>query len=83
MFVFSDMNEELPKGVVRKFTGDEFDGIDIVAMNIIKLKKDSSNPEVYRARLQEWEERTLGSGARSWKTLVDATKIPEYIYEVK
>ena len=83
MFVFSDMNEELPKGVVRKFAGDEFDGIDIVAMNIIKLKKDSSNPEVYRTRLQEWEERTLGSGARSWKTLVDATKIPEYIYAVK
>ena len=83
MFVFSDMNEELPKGVVRKFAGNEFDGIDIVAMNIIKLKKDSSNPEVYRTRLQKWEERTLGSGARSWKTLVDATKIPEYIYEVK
>ena len=83
MFVFSDMNEELPKGVVRNFAADEFDGIDIVAMNIIKLKKDSTNPEVYRTRLQEWEQRTLDSGARSWKTLVDATKIPEYIYEVK
>lgn len=83
MFVFSDMNEELPKGVVRKFAGDEFAGIDIVAMNIIKLKKDSSNPEVYRTRLHDWEERTLNSGARSWKTLVDATKIPEYINEVK
>jgi hypothetical protein len=30
MFVFSDMKEELPSGVVRKFAADEFDGIDIV-----------------------------------------------------
>src|SRR5210317_938056 len=32
MFVFSDMNEELPAGVVRNFSDDEFEGIDIVAM---------------------------------------------------
>ena len=83
MFVFSDMREELPSGVVRNFAEDEFDGIDIVAMNIIKLGKDSANPEVYRKRLQGWEERTTGSGARSWSTLIDATKIPEYIHEVK
>lgn len=83
MFVFSDMNEELPQGVVRKFAKDEFEGIDIVAMNIIKLTKDSANPEVYRKRLERWNEKTLGSGARSWNTLIDGTKIPEFIYQVK
>ena len=83
MFVFSDMNEELPKGVVRNFADDEFEGIDIVAMNIIKLNKDSANPEVYRKRLNDWNDRTTTSGARSWHTLIDATKIPEYIIQVK
>lgn len=83
MFVFSDMNEELPKGVVRKFADDEFDGIDIVAMNIIKLNKDSVNPDVYRKRLEQWHQRTTTSGARSWNTLIDATKIQEYIQQVK
>ncbi len=83
MFVFSDMNEELPEGVVRRFAEDEFDGIDIVAMNIIKLNKDSANPEVYRKRLEKWNERTTASGARSWSTLIDATKIPEYIVQLK
>ena len=83
MFVFSDMNEELPAGVVRKFADDEFDGIDIVAMNIIKLNKDSINPEVYRNRLEQWHQRTITSGARSWNTLIDATRIPEYILQVK
>lgn len=83
MFVFSDMKEELPPGVVRKFAADEFDGIDIVAMNVIKLNKDSSNPEVYRKRLKNWNKRIIDSGARSWNTLIDATKIQEFIYEVK
>lgn len=83
MFVFSDMKEELPSGVVRKFAADEFDGIDIVAMNVIKLNKDSSNPEVYRKRLKNWNKRIIDSGARSWNTLIDATKIQEFIYEVK
>jgi len=83
MFVFSDMKEELPSGVVRKFADDEFDGMDIVAMNVIKLNDDSSNPEVYRKRLKNWNKRIIDSGARSWNTLIDATKIQEFIYKVK
>jgi len=83
IFVFSDMNEELPAGVVRKFSADEFAGIDLVAMNIIKLNKDSANPEVYRKRLDQWQQRATASGARSWNTLIDGTSIPEYIFQVK
>jgi len=83
MFVFSDMKEELPQGVVRKFTDDEFVGIDVVAMNVIKLSKDSANPEVYRTRLKAWDKQITGAGARSWNTLIDATKIQEFIYNVK
>ena len=83
MFVFSDMKEELPAGVVRKFTDDEFEGIDIVAMNVIKLSKDSANPEVYRTRLKDWDKQITNAGARSWNTLIDATKIQEFIYNIK
>jgi hypothetical protein len=83
MFVFSDMKEELPSGVVRKFENDEFDGINIAAMNIIKLNKDSSNPKVYRNRLKDWDKRLVDSGAKSWNTLIDATKIQEFIYAAK
>ena len=83
MFVFSDMKEELPKGVVRKFEADEFDGINIAAMNVIKLNKDSSNPQVYRKRLKSWDKRLVNSGAESWDTLIDASKIQEFIYAAK
>ena len=83
MFVFSDMKEELPAGVVRKFADDEFDGIDIAAMNVIKLTDDSANPEVYRKRIKKWNQRIVDSGAKSWNTLIDATKIQEFIYNIK
>jgi len=83
MFVFSDMKEELPAGVVRKFAEDEFDGIDIAAMNVIKLTDDSANPEVYRKRIKKWNQRIVNSGAKSWNTLIDATKIQEFIYNIK
>lgn len=83
MFVFSDMKEELPSGVVRKFETDEFDGINIAAMNVIKLNKDSANPEVYRSRLKKWDNRLVSSGAKSWDTLIDASKIQEFIYHAK
>ncbi len=83
IFIFSDMKEELPAGVVRKFADDEFAGIDIAAMNVIKLKKDSANPEVYRKRMRKWDQRLTSSGANSWTTLLDATKIEEFIYGVK
>ena len=83
IFIFSDMREELPAGIVRKFADDEFAGIDIAAMNVIKLKKDSANPEVYRKRMRKWDQRFTSSGANSWTTLLDATKIEEFIYGVK
>ena len=83
IFVFSDMKEGLPSGVVRRFADDEFEGIDIAAMNVIKLAKDSANPEVYRKRLAKWDKRLNSSGANSWTTLLDATKIEEFIYGVK
>ena len=83
MFVFSDMKEELPAGVKRNFADDEFKGIDIAAMNVIKLNKDSANPEVYRKRLKKWNKRIMSSGANSWTTLLDATKIQEFIDKAK
>lgn len=83
MFIFSDMNEELPAGVVRRFSKDEFEGIDIAALNVIKLKKDSRNPQIYRNRMKEWDIRITNSGANSWAILLDPTKIKDFIYSIK
>lgn len=83
IFVFSDMKEELPKGITRKFKSDEFKGIDVAAMNVIKLDKDTANPERFRKRLEQWEKRLANSGAKSWNTIIDATKLTEYVDSIK
>ena len=83
MFIFSDMQEELPRGVVRHFKEDEFSGIDIAAMNIIKLNNDSTNPDIYRKRLKSWEKKILTAGAESWNNLIETTKIPDFIHSIK
>jgi len=83
MVIFSDMQEELTSGIVRDFADDEFAGMDIAAMNVIKLNKDSSNPEIYRKRLRKWDKRTTDAGANSWSTIIEASKIQEFILNVK
>lgn len=83
MVIFSDMKEELQPGLKRKFRATEFSGMHIAALNVIKLGPDSTNPEIYRKRLSEWEKRIKSSGAKSWETILDAGKIPEYVEQLK
>lgn len=83
MLIFSDMKEELQPGSKRQFSENEFEGIDIAAMNVIKLNADSADPAVYRKRLEQWEQTVTDSGALSWSNIVDPVKIPEYIRQLK
>lgn len=78
IFVFSDMQEDLKKGLKREFKREEFKGIHIAALNVIKLKKDSVDPEEYRSRLRTWEKKLLARGAATWEVILDPVRIPEY-----
>jgi hypothetical protein len=81
--IFSDMKEELKAGLKREFKPTEFENTDIAALNVIKLNNDSTDPEIYRQRMSEWEKRVLAAGAKSWTMIIDSTKIPEYIEQLK
>ncbi|MBN1378596.1 MAG: VWA domain-containing protein [Gammaproteobacteria bacterium] len=83
IIVFSDMKEELKPGIKRSFTKDQFKNIHFIAMNVIKLKGDSANPEVYREKLGQWEKRTLAAGALSFNVFNDMEKIPEFIEQLR
>jgi hypothetical protein len=83
MFIFSDMKEDLEKGVTRVFENDEFKGIHIAAMNVIKLAKDSRDPQEYRDRLREWDKKVMAAGAAEWQVLFQASHIPEFIEKAK
>lgn len=79
VFVFSDMQEELPRGVTRRFRDQEFTGMAIAAVNVIKLKGDNVRPSVYRHRLKEWGQRVKEAGALDWTVILDPTQLPEYM----
>jgi len=79
MFIFSDMKEELQKGIKRSFNKDEFTNIDIATMNVIKLNADSANPQIFRNRMTKWEKRVLAHSAKSWNGTLDPTEVDDYI----
>lgn len=79
MLVFSDLEEELPAGSVRRLADAEFEGIRIVAMNVKRLQPDTFDPERYRARLSDWERRAAAARAADWQTFLDAQQLPPYL----
>lgn len=79
MFIFSDMKEELKPGIKRSFNDDEFENINIAAMNVIKLNEDNIDPQIYRSRMKKWEKRILKHSAKSWNATLVPTDISDYI----
>ena len=66
--------------VVRWRTGP---GIEVVAMNLKRLAGDNADPDRFRGRLARWEKVVTDSGARGWRTFMDANKLPGYLEEVR
>lgn len=83
MLIFSDLAEDLPAGTRRELGESEFEGIDVVAMNVKRLENDGRDPEVFRRRLATWEKRVTTAKASGWRTLMDPAKLPSVLEEVR
>lgn len=70
ILIFSDMQEELDKATLRDFPID-LKGIRVVAVNVVKLKTDNVDPRRYMGRLEAWQKRVEGAGAREWRVIND------------
>jgi hypothetical protein len=79
MLVFSDLEQDLPDGTRRAIDTGEFVGIDVVAMNVKRLDRDNADPEVFRARLAQWEATLRAAGAAGWRTIMDARQLPDHL----
>lgn len=79
MVVFSDMKEELPRGVARDIGGEQLRGITILAMNVKKLRLDNTDPGGYRARLDRWHAMLASSGAQDFEVVVAPEKLMAYL----
>lgn len=73
--IFSDMKEELPRGVRRTLAKDELAGTAVLAMNVKRLAADSADPAAYRARLDGWGQRLVEAGAASWKVVLEPEEL--------
>jgi hypothetical protein len=79
LLIVSDMQEDLPSGARRQLDADELAGTRVVALNVKRLGRDQADPAVFRERLEGWGERVAAAGAADWRTLLDPTKLPEYL----
>ena len=73
ILIFSDMKEDLAKGYVRDIPLD-FQGFDVVALNVTKLRSDNFDPRQYLARLEEWRMR-VEKGGGHWRVINDLDRL--------
>jgi hypothetical protein len=83
ILIFSDMQEDLPAGSARRLASGELTDTHVVAMNVKRLERDVADPGVFRQRLAGWERRVREAGARDWRSLMDAEKLPAYLGEIR
>jgi hypothetical protein len=83
MLVFSDLEQDLPAGARRRIEAGEFDGIQVVAMNVKRLRSDTADPAGFRDRLAGWEGQMLGGGAAGWRAIMDAAQLPVHLAQLR
>lgn len=73
ILIFSDMEEELAKGYVRDIPL-QLEGIEVVALNVTKLRGDIIDPRKYMGRLEDWK-RKVESGQGQWRVINDLERL--------
>ena len=74
--IYSDLQEELKKGFVRKGLNFELDGFRVVALNVTKLRTDNVDPRIYLKRLDEWRAR-VEKGGGEWQVINNLDNLDE------
>ncbi|MFA5529872.1 MAG: hypothetical protein WDA11_04300 [Thiohalomonadaceae bacterium] len=79
ILIFSDMKEEIPEGYVRDVPLD-LEGIEVVALNVTKLRGDNIDPREYAGRLEAWKSKVEQAGGR-WRVINDLERLEAIIQE--
>ena len=77
MFIFSDLEEDLPDDYTRDFP-ISMDNIHVVALNVTKLRSDNIDPRDYLNRLDNWQHRVTEGGG-DWRVLNDLERMERLI----
>ncbi len=77
VLIFSDLEEDLSKELVRNFPINVTD-INVVALNVTKLRSDNIDPRDYKKRLEHWKARVQDGGGY-WRVLNDLERLDSLI----
>ena len=77
VLIFSDLEEDLQRGHIRDFPID-VQGIQVVALNVTKLRSDNIDPRDYKKRLLAWQQR-VEQGGGEWRVLNDLERLDRLI----
>ena len=77
VLIFSDLEEDPKKGHIRDFPID-LKGINVVALNVTKLRTDNIDPRDYQERLSNWQQRVVQGGGE-WRVLNDLERLENLI----
>jgi hypothetical protein len=79
VLIFSDLEEDLVKGHIRKFDLP-LDGIHVAALNVTKLRTDNVDPRDYLKRLDEWKSK-VQKGGGEWRVINDLERLDSLIVQ--
>jgi hypothetical protein len=73
ILIFSDLEQDLQQGYQRDIEVP-FEGFDVVALNVVKLRQDNYDPRQYLARLAQWKGQVEKAGG-SWRVVNDLDRL--------
>lgn len=73
IFIFSDLKEDLEVGYVRDFNVP-VEGVEVVALNVTKLRSDNVDPREYLERLESWRRKVEAEGG-TWRVINDLDRL--------
>jgi len=79
IFIFSDLEEDLVTGQVRDFPID-FNGFNVVALNVTKLRSDNVDPREYIKRVESWQKR-VEEGGGEWRVVNDLERLDRIVFD--
>ncbi|HEX7046323.1 MAG TPA: VWA domain-containing protein [Gammaproteobacteria bacterium] len=77
ILVFSDMKEDLAEGFIRDIPF-ALDGIEVVAVNVTKLRSDNLDPREYMDRLESWQQR-VEDGGGTFRVINDLDRLEQLL----
>ncbi len=77
VLIFSDLEEDLIKGQIRDFPIPLVE-IEVVALNVTKLRSDNVDPRSYLQRLDNWEQRVKDGGG-AWRVINDLERLDKLL----